>query len=369
MNDRSDHLPPLIRHGGNLAEAVRQYNIAREHWCDLSTGVNPYGYPVPAIDPQAWLRLPDDDDDLEAIAARHYGAHRALAVAGTQAAIRMLPQLLERGTIAIHALTYGEYAPAFAHAGFPVERFSDASLDAMLATSDGQGPRSLIADSPFAGEAPWPRIVPGEPLPAHWRHLVIVNPNNPTTMQFDAATLRDWHLQLASRGGTLIVDEAFADATAAQSVAAFTDEPGLVVLRSVGKFFGLAGARAGFVLAHSSLLDAAVRLRGPWTVSGPARAAVRAALLDTAWHTSMRMQLERESARLGTLLESFGLCVYRTPLFAWIPDPRAPMLHERLAKTGVWVRKFDQIPSLRIGLPANEAGWKALTDGLRAALA
>jgi cobalamin biosynthetic protein CobC len=354
MNGRTNtgSLPPRIAHGGNLEDAVRRHGIARERWLDLSTGINPNGYPIPPIDPQAWLRLPDDHDDLEAVAAACYGSEQALALAGTQAAIRMLPLLLTHGTVGISTLTYGEYAPAFEHAGFPVERFVSGPLTE--AVVDGQ--------STATGTT---HLIAGQRLPEHWRHLVIVNPNNPTTEVFEPATLLEWHSQLAARGGCLIVDEAFADATPATSIAFASARAGLIVLRSVGKFFGLAGARVGFMLAEPALIDAARRLSGPWTVTGPARAVVRAALLDTGWQQATRAELPPSSERLAALLESHGLCVFRTALFAWVPDPRAAELHEALAKTGIWVRYFDRIPSLRFGLPRDETGWKALTDGLR----
>jgi cobalamin biosynthetic protein CobC len=372
MNDRANPgtLPPHVAHGGNLDEAIRRHGIAREHWLDLSTGINPNGYPIPPIDPQAWLRLPNDQDDLEAVAARCYGCEHALALAGTQAAIRMLPLLLKRGTVGISTLTYGEYAPAFEHAGFTVERFTSgpltrAGVDESSALGDATGlPNKQQAIAPRT----IPQLVAGQRLPDHWRHLVIVNPNNPTAEIFDPATLLDWQRQLAARGGCLIVDEAFADATPASSVAFASAQPGLVVLRSVGKFFGLAGARVGFLLAEAALVDAARRLAGPWTVSGPARAVVRAALLDTPWQQATRAQLPLRAERLATLLEAHGLCVFRTALFAWVPHPDAARLHEALAKTGVWVRYFDCPPSLRFGLPRDETSWKALSDGLQRAI-
>ena len=341
-----DALPPTVPHGGNLNEAVKRYGIARDRWIDLSTGINPHGYRVPAIDPRAWLRLPEDDDDLEAVAAHYFGATQTLAVAGTQAAIRLLPRCLRRGTVAIHALTYGEYAPAFERAGFTVERFTDASLPGL----DGH------------------RLDAGHPLPAHWTHLVIVNPNNPTAQLFDRPTLLGWRDALAQRGGTLIVDEAFGDAIPEFSVARDAHVPGLIVLRSIGKFFGLAGARVGFVIAERNTLEALGRLSGPWTIAGPARSVARAALTDAAWHAATRERLDRESARLQTLLEAQGLYAFRTPLFAWVATPNAEIIQDVLAKTGIWVRRFDRVPSLRFGLPGNEIAWNALSDGLLAAL-
>lgn len=339
----------FVPHGGNLGDAVRQYGIAREHWIDLSTGINPHGYPVPAIEASAWLRLPEDDDDLEEVAARHYGAVRALAMAGTQAAIRLLPDVLPVGPIGVGLLTYGEYAPAFERAGFRVDRF----VTTPFAASRG--------DASFVLE-------PGCALPAHLKYLVLVNPNNPGTERFTPESVDDWHRQLAARGGSLIVDEAFVEALPELSVASRADRDGLIVLRSVGKFFGLAGARVGFVLASAEIDRAIRRRRGPWTVSGPSRAAARAALLDTAWQEETRARLAASSARLVRLLAAYGFNASHTPLFAWIPHADARGLQDCLARRGVWVRRFDVIPGLRFGLPADDdLVWKRLEAALRGA--
>lgn len=337
--------PALVPHGGNLADAVHRYGIARERWLDLSTGINPRGYPVPPIDGDAWLRLPDDDDGLEAIAAHHYGSSRALAVAGTQAAIRMLPQVLRSGCIGIGLLTYGEYAPAFEAAGFSVERFVTEPL------ADQRDDAGFI-------------LAPGAALPAHLRHLVVVNPNNPGAESFDVQTILDWHWQLASRGGYLIVDEAFADALPHISVATKADLEGLIVLRSVGKFYGLAGARAGFVLADHATDRMMRGLRGPWSVSGPARSVVRAALLDEAWQRETRARLSEAGARLVGLLERHGWRAAHTPLFAWVRDDHAKRWHEYLAREAIWVRRFEVVPGLRFGLPADEPAWTRLDAAL-----
>jgi cobalamin biosynthesis protein CobC len=334
--------PRLVAHGGDLHEAARRYGIAWETWIDLSTGINPHGYPVPPVPAAAWRRLPEDGDGFAACAARYYGAPDAahvLPVAGSQAAIRALPALLPRARVALAPLTYGEYAPAFAQAGHDI-----VTLD-----------------------------VTRETLPDDATHAVLVNPNNPTATHLDARTLLRWHAQLAARGGTLIVDEAFADAfapTHSASLAREVAREGLVVLRSPGKFFGLAGARCGFALAQPALLDALRATLGAWTVNGPARHAVSHAFDDTAWQSAMRTQLAHESARLDALLREHGFAPHTTPLFAWIVDTRAPALQDALAQRGVWTRRFDAPASLRFGLPATQAEWQrfeiALADAVRA---
>jgi cobalamin biosynthetic protein CobC len=150
----------------------------------------------------------------------------------------------------------------------------------------------------------------------------------------------------------------------AASLAAYTDRPGLIVLRSPGKFFGLAGVRAGFVLATPPLLDALRDLLGAWTVSGPARHAVCAAFRDVAWQREMRGHLGAESARMTGLLQAQRLAPHGTPLFAWTDDPRAAALHHQLALRGIWTRLFPASASVRFGLPGTRAEWQRFEQAL-----
>jgi cobalamin biosynthesis protein CobC len=332
---------PIV-HGGNLHEASLRYGIPYAQWLDLSTGINPHGYPVPPVPADAWRRLPDDGDGFAACAARYYGVTDPLCVlpvAGSQAAIRALPVLLPRETVGIAPLTYSEYAPAFMR----------------------------------AEHRPMQLDISNDRLPQALTHVVVVNPNNPTADHLSRERLMNWHAQLTARGGTLIVDEAFADATPDQSLTGHAGLAGLVVMRSPGKFFGLAGARAGFVLGEPALLDRLRARLGAWTVSGPARHAVTAALADLDWQQTMRKHLATEGARLANLLRSHRMTVRATPLFAWTDDARAAVAHRELAQRGIWTRLFEASgslpPSMRVGLPADEMQWQrleaALADSVR----
>ena len=196
--------------------------------------------------------------------------------------------------------------------------------------------------------------------------LVISNPNNPTGERVAPEELLEWHTRLAARGGWLVVDEAFADSTPVNSVARFTDREGLIVLRSLGKFFGLAGARVGFVLATSPLLSALGDVLGPWTLSGPSRWIARAALGDRVWQETTRQYLRNESLRLKTLLSEVGLAPHGgCDLFQWVRTPDALSIHEALARQGVLTRYFASMPSLRFGLPGRAEGWARLAAALR----
>jgi cobalamin biosynthesis protein CobC len=323
----------MLEHGGGILAAAAQYGIPAGDWLDLSTGLNPHGWPVPAIDPAAWLRLPEASDGLEDAAMDFYGGPRPLPVAGSQAAIQILPALRAPCRVGLLELTYAEHPHAWSRHGHHVKRLAPEAIDDSLDTLDV---------------------------------LQLCTPNNPTGWHPPRATLLDWHERLRARGGWLLLDEAFMDADPARGLVTATGKEGLIVLRSVGKFFGLAGARAGFVFAWPALLAALADALGPWTLTGPSRQAVRLALRDPRWHATMRARLPQESARLADCLSRHGLAPDGgTALFQWLRHDRAAEARAHLARQGVLVRSFDAPPSLRFGLPADEAGWARLDTALR----
>jgi cobalamin biosynthetic protein CobC len=197
--------------------------------------------------------------------------------------------------------------------------------------------------------------------------LVVVNPNNPTGLSLTPARLLDWHSRLAQRGGWLVVDEAFMDNTPHLSLAPFANQIGLIVLRSFGKFFGLAGVRLGFVLAERKLLKLLAEQVGPWAVSGPTRVLGQACLTDTEGHTRQRIRTDEAGERLALLLEQYGFkpqggCA----LFQWLITECAEALHEFMARRGILLRLFTHNSSVRFGLPADEAHWQRLEQALEA---
>jgi L-threonine-O-3-phosphate decarboxylase len=326
----------LLEHGGRLLRAAREYGIAPAEWLDLSTGISPHAWPVPAIPARAWHRLPEDDDGLVESACAYYGAPQLLPVAGSQAAIQALPLLRASSRVGVLAPGYAEHAHAWRRAGHIVE---------LLPATD------LIAQA------------------ERFDVLVLINPNNPGGERFEADALLQLHATLAARGGWLLVDEAFIDVTPGNSLCAYSGREGLIVLRSAGKFFGLAGARAGFVCAAPRLLDALRDKLGPWTLSGPARFVLTQALADRDWQAQARARLRSDGERLAAVLAARGLtpsggCAF----FQWRRDDHAAALHRALALRGILTRLFDTPSSLRFGLPGNEAEFARLDSALREAV-
>jgi L-threonine-O-3-phosphate decarboxylase len=322
-------------HGGALLQAAHEYGIAPGQWLDLSTGINPQGWPVPALEADCWQRLPQDEDGLPGAARCYYGNAQLLAVAGSQAAIQALPRLRHSvSRVGVLSPGYAEHAHAWRREGHRVRPLHAEAIAAQLPQLDV---------------------------------LVLINPNNPTAERFEPQLLLQWQRQLASRGGWLVVDEAFIDATPAQSIAAACGGEGLVVLRSLGKFFGLAGARVGFVLAWPSLLRQLEALLGPWGVSGPAREVARLALQDSRWQQASRQRLHAGSERLAALLARYGMPpAGGTALFQYCTVPAAAAVHRQLAARGILVRQFAEPAALRFGLPGSEEQWQRLETALAA---
>jgi cobalamin biosynthetic protein CobC len=322
----------MLEHGGRLRQAASQYGIAEPDWLDLSSGIAPWPWPVPTIAERAWARLPETDDGLEEAARLYYGAPELLPVPGSQCAIQTLPRLRRSGRVGVLSPCYAEHAEGWRRAGHVVRELGEYEVEHFIDSLDV---------------------------------LVVVNPNNPTGRVLTSLQLFSWHARLARRGGWLVVDEAFMDNTPDSSLASHSNRPGLIVLRSFGKFFGLAGVRLGFVLAELRILQLLAEQVGPWAVSGPTRVLGAACLGDAVGHRRQIQRCDAASQRLAQLLESHGL----TPaggcaLFQWVCTPRAVEIHRFMASQGILLRLFEHGSSLRLGLPASAADWQRLEQAL-----
>jgi len=310
----------LLEHGGRIHAAARRWGIPHGQWLDLSTGIAPWPYPVPVPPAEIWQRLPEDEDGLAAAARDYYGAPALLMLPGSQAAIQWLPRLLPAGRVAMPMPLYAEHPAAWQAAGH--------------ALVDWEAPSD---------------------------YAVVCNPNNPTGRRFTRAALLD----RAARVKQLVVDEAFIDAEPDESLANCAAD-NIVVLRSLGKFFGLAGARAGCAFGAPALLDRLREALGPWAVSHPARWAARLALADCAWQSAQRERLCAASRRLAALLRASGLgAPTGTALFQYVATPRAADIFAALARRGILVRAFTEPRALRFGLPGSAEQWQRLTACLK----
>ncbi|MBB5662820.1 cobalamin biosynthetic protein CobC [Rhizobium leguminosarum] len=339
-----------IAHGGGITAAAAAFGGRPEDWLDLSTGINPCPVALPDIPARAWHRLPDRHlvDEARFAARDHYGsgAILPLPVPGTQSVIQLLPRLLRQGgrvaatddkvaatddRVAVVSPTYGEYAHAFASAGFAVDAVDDIAA--------------------IGGEH---------------RLAVVVNPNNPDGRVWSTETLIALHERMKAAGGILVVDEAFGDTDPALSLAARAQEfPNLIIFRSFGKFFGLAGLRLGFAIAREDILAGFEAWLGPWAVSGPALSLAASLLRSDV--SAIRHSVDTRSAALQATLTSAGLRIRGgTALFTLAADSRASDIYTHLCRHHILVRKFDYAPDwLRFGLTPDPAADRRLGEALQ----
>ncbi|HXN69878.1 MAG TPA: threonine-phosphate decarboxylase CobD [Bradyrhizobium sp.] len=333
-NDADEPLP----HGGDLSAARRLFPDAPKPFIDLSTGINPNPYPLPPLPAELFARLPDAAATarLAAAAAKSYGALSVAHVVpapGTQILLPLVAGLVRRGRAAILTPTYNEHARAARLAGHSVIETRE------LAT---------LGDADLA---------------------IVTNPNSPDGRLIDRETLLALAAKLRVHGGVLVVDEAFMDVEPRGfSLAGDVGRGNLIVLRSFGKFFGLAGIRLGFALLDQPSAARLGAMLGPWAVSGPALAIGAAALADTAWIEQTRHWLVLASGRLDAILIGAGLGIPGgTALFRLVRTPAANSLFHHLGRAGILVRNFpDNATWLRFGLPAGEQEWQRLQIAMAA---
>ncbi|RXT24264.1 threonine-phosphate decarboxylase [Rhizobium leguminosarum] len=340
---------PIV-HGGGITAAAVAFGGRADDWLDLSTGINPCPVVLPDIPAKAWHRLPDRHlfDEARRAARDYYGTGEILPlpVPGTQSVIQLLPRLVEAGRlvgvmdnrlavtdnrVAVVTPTYGEYARAFASAGFAVDAVNDIAV-----------------------------------IGAGHRLAVVVNPNNPDGLVSPPETLIALHDRMKAAAGLLVVDEAFGDTDPTLSLASRAPQlSNLVIFRSFGKFFGLAGLRLGFAIARSDILARFEDWLGPWAVSGPALSIAGSLLRSDV--SPIRDRINERCAGLHAVLKGAGLQISGgTALFTLVADARAGDIYTHLCRHHILVRKFDYAPDwLRFGLTPDPAADRRLGEALQ----
>lgn len=305
-------------HGGGIDAAITQFGGTRAEWLDLSTGINPVPYPMPDFPPDAWTALPD-----HAAFARIYDLARGfwnvpdgaaiIGAAGASAIIAALPHVLPKGSVCIPGPTYNEHGAAFGAAGWPLDQD-----------------------------------------PGH--ALVAVHPNNPDGHL--------WQVQDLDAAYT-IIDESFCDIMPERTLIALASRPRTVVLKSFGKFWGLAGLRLGFAIGDPDIISRLSDLLGPWQISGPALAIGADAFSDPQWADETRARLQNDAGQLDRLMmHENAKLIGGTSLFRLYRVDDAAKLQAKLARHHVWTRCFPYDPTwIRLGLPAPDR-WNQLENAL-----
>ena len=325
-----------LMHGGQLQQVAEQYKIPAADWLDLSTGIAPTSYPVPNIPLSAWQQLPQTSPELITAARQYYQCSQLVVTNGSQAIIKALPALYREKNphgqvVYLPERGYKEHAQAWRIAGYNLHFYQDALPEIT----------TLAANCV----------------------VVIINPNNPTGQFFDRSTIKKYQAQIKQLNGLLVLDEAFIDVMpSTQSYCQNIDDNHCIVLRSFGKFFGLAGIRIGFLIANRFWCQRFEALLGPWQVNGPAQLIAQQALSDKHWQTSQKQTL----STLRQAQEQMLWQVFSTALIVDIQgcdlflslrfqqQSSAKNLYHLLCQQGVYCRLADEQDTLRFGISIEE---------------
>ncbi|ARN74784.1 threonine-phosphate decarboxylase [Oceanicoccus sagamiensis] len=312
-------------HGGDIQSASQRFGIVPEQWLDCSTGINPDAYPIPDIPEKYFYQLPTHPlEILISAAKKYYQVGHLLLAAGSQPLIEAIPAMRQPCRVAIPDVGYQEHIYHWQRCGHQVIQYSGF---------DTQTLNRLIIE----GDVDC---------------AVVINPNNPTGKVQSIASLKKWQKKLSVKGGWLIIDEAFIDTfndafqneEANKSFAPYSELPGVVVLRSVGKFFGLAGIRIGFALAEKTFLEQLSARMVLWSVSGVSQYVAACALADRSWQQLARLRLLNHSQWMLSLLDSVfpQQKIYSTALFVSVKVDKtmAAAIAEALAKGGILIRQW-----------------------------
>jgi cobalamin biosynthetic protein CobC len=331
---------PLPLHGGDIVSASRQYEISIDQWIDLSTGINPRHYPI-EIDTSSFQQLPYVRPEFIEASKSYYQSSNFIPVTGTQAAIQHLPELLMDFPVLIPQIGYQEHANYWQHKGAAIHYYPSLEKQEQIDFID-----NTLSENPQ-------------------QHLVVINPNNPTGVLLAKQKLLSWAQQLAPQA-YLIIDEAFIDTTVEQSVLDQNLPDNIIVLRSFGKFFGLAGIRLGYCFANENILSALQARLGLWQINGPAQTLAIKALHDKAWQLQAKKDIKSNAKFMQKLckpvmchLNHHSQSEYHSCLFLSyrMPYLYAMTLREHFARLGILLRVIeideninDKQALLRIGL-------------------
>ena len=308
----------MIReHGGDIDNAIKKYGGNKDDWIDLSTGINPNHYPYKLINIRELQNLPykNDIDNLNKLAKKYFQTTACVrAVSGAQGGINILPFLLPNKTVSILSPTYNEYQNVFSN-----------SLKKIINVKN----LSELKKSQIA---------------------IICNPNNPDGKLYSNDNL----LKISKSVEYLIIDESFIDQYPRKSLShKLDDQTNILILRSFGKFFGLAGIRLGFLISNKEIDKKIQFLIGNWPISNVAINVASKALIDHVWIMNTISFLKEGSYFLDCLASEINWKVVGgTNLYRLYETPNAHDAQNKLANFKIWSRRFSYSKKwIRLGIP------------------
>jgi threonine-phosphate decarboxylase len=324
----------MPRHGGNIYRAAEKAGIPAKKVLDFSASINPLGTPataIAAISRQMGLisHYPQPfAEDLSLHIGEHFKVNPDSVICGngSNELIYLIPRCLKPTRVLVTAPTFSEYERACVAAGakkisrLPLKSEQNFDIDPDLFVR-----KMTQCDMAF-----------------------LCNPNNPTGRLLENRKVLKIADAARECGCYLIVDEAFIDFASSDSVLArVKNNPRLIVIRSMTKFYALAGLRIGFGVVPEHLVAGLEKYREPWTVNTLAQAAVRSVLSDRPYQEASIRNMEKEKQFLEKGLKRLGITWYPSSAnFYLLHVPGAQAMIRTLEAKGILVRDCSDFHGL-----------------------
>jgi threonine-phosphate decarboxylase len=318
-------------HGGNVHEACRILGIGLDEVMDFSASINPLGMPdgvakTMAINLLTAVHYPDPEAGRFSEAVSNaYGIDKGKVICanGSTELIFLIPRALRPENVLIPYPTFSEYERASLLAGASIKRICFKERDSFMPDFDEYIGAMKGTDLAF-----------------------LCNPGNPSGKAVPKDGVMEIALNARKYGCTLVLDEAFVDFCPEHSV--INEEfRNVIVLRSLTKFYAMAGLRAGFLKASRGMVKKLLKFKEPWTVNALAELSAAQALGDTQFARKTRKLIAREKKYMEKRLDDLQIKYFPSDVnYYLLRIDDAAILRERLFDKGIIVRDCSDFRGL-----------------------
>jgi threonine-phosphate decarboxylase len=336
-------------HGGNIYRAAQELGIPENEIIDFSASINPLGLSEKvkkAIKNELdnLVNYPDSDSKaLREKIAEHHGIDPETIICGNGSTelIYLIPRAFKPERVLIPAPTFSEYEKACKLS----YELSVKSYELKKEDNFSIKPDEFI--NAMAGKS-----VNSSPVTRHTSRpcdmAFLCNPNNPTGHLISRAEVLRIAEAAKEMKCILVIDEAFIDFVPDESVIRdVQNNPYLIVLRSMTKFYALTGLRIGYGVFHNDLIGRIKEFKEPWTVNNLAQKAAVTAIDDSGYVDETFSLMKKEKEFLEKNFQELNVKYLPSNVNYYLlkTEDAAEMVSE-LRKKGILVRECSNFKGL-----------------------
>ncbi len=355
LNCRTDGQLTDSEHGGNIYKIAEELGISEEELIDFSASINPLGISAKVKEViksglNGLVNYPDPDSvELRKKIAFRQGIEEETIICGNGSTelIYLMPRVLKPRNVLITAPAFSEYERACVVS----QELGVKSYELKEKDGFAIAPHMFIEKMQDCDMA------------------FLCNPNNPT----GGLLSRREVLEMAGAANDakcyLVLDEAFIDFRPEDSVLTDVKEnPYLIVLRSMTKFYALTGLRIGYGVFHEDIIEKVKAFKEPWTVNNLAQKAAVTALEDSQYENETHRLMAQEKTYMEKSFVETGIKYYPSAANYYllkVRDAKSKVL--KLRQKGLLVRDCSNFKGLestyiRVAVKSHEQNEKLIRE-------